>query len=390
MKPSEAGRTDLGRLGRRPTPAGTAGGKRGSSAGTRPELPAARARELKPLLDALRVRASVERRVEEDPVSLVRAYGRAEDQEVAGLFCASLAYGRVDLFKPILARLLRSLGPSPSDFCRDLRERRDFTPFVGLVYRFNLGADLACLAWAIGEAQRTFGSLEGLFLAELARTGDLKTALAGFTEWLRGRDFQVVKSALGPPRALAHLLPDARRGGASKRLLLYLRWMARGPDEVDLGAWRGLSPRQLIIPVDTHVSRMSRNLGLTRRRDLSWRTAEEITASLRLVDPNDPVSYDFALCHFGMSGACPARRVAVRCARCELFSACQPGQRLVRLKTAQGERTVRSAPRSAAGKSTPRAVARVRAKVSNGSGPSITRPRGSLPGIRARSGTDRS
>jgi uncharacterized protein (TIGR02757 family) len=353
-------------------------------------LTAARARQLKPRLDALRARASAERRVEEDPVSLVRAYDRAEDQEVAGLFCASLAYGRVDLFKPILARLLRSLGPSPSGFCRTLRERRDFSPFAGLVYRFNLGADVACLAWAIGEALHAFGSLEALFLAELMKGGDLKTALAGFTDWLRTRDFKVVKSALGPPRALHHLLPDAKRGGASKRHLLYLRWMARGPDEVDLGAWRGLSPRRLIIPVDTHVSRMSRNLGLTRRRDLSWRTAEEITASLRLVDPDDPVRYDFALCHFGMSGACPARRVAVRCARCELLSTCQPGQRLVRLKIAQGERMLRSAPRSAAGKSTPRAIASVREKVSKGSGPSNTLPAGSLPGMRARSGTDRS
>ncbi len=194
--------------------------------------------------------------------------------------------------------------------------------------------------------------------------GEIKAALAGFTGWLRTRDFTPVIDALGPPRALGHLLPDAMRGGASKRLLLYLRWMARGPDEVDLGAWRGLAAHRLIIPVDTHVSRMARNLGLTRRRDLSWRTAEEITASLRLVDAADPVSYDFALCHFGMSGACPARRVAVRCAHCELLGACQPGTRLVRLKAAQSPGALRSAPLSAAGKSTPRASARARVNVS--------------------------
>ncbi len=128
-------------------------------------LTAAQAKQLKPLLEALRVKAAMARRVDEDPVSLVRAYARPEDQEVAGLFCASLAYGRVDLFKPVLTRLLASMGPSPSEFCRRLEERRGFTPFAGLVYRFNLGSDLACLAWAIGEASKAYGSLEGLFLA---------------------------------------------------------------------------------------------------------------------------------------------------------------------------------------------------------------------------------
>jgi len=325
-------------------------------------VPAGRARQLGRLLDHLRTQAAIVRRVDRDPVSLVRRYAEPGDQEVVGLICASLAYGRVDLFMPVLSRLLGAMGPSPRAFCFSLSERRDFSPFAGLVYRFNLGADLACLAWAIGEALRVHGSLEALFLGELRRASDVRAALAGFTAWLRGRDFTTVRRALGHPRAMGHLLPDASRGGASKRLLLYLRWMARGPDEVDLGAWRGLSPRELVIPVDTHIGRMGRNLGLTRRRDLSWRTAEEITAALRLLNPDDPVGYDFALCHFGMSGACPPRRSAARCRRCELLPVCRLGGSLVRLH--HGPPADRSAPRSAAGKSTLRAVASVRANVS--------------------------
>ncbi len=321
-----------------------------------------RLERLGPLLESLRERAELARRVDRDPVSLVRLYAQPADQEVAGLICASLAYGRVDLFKPVLRRLLAKMGPSPAAFCRHLRAR-DLAAFRGLVYRFNLGADLACLAWAIGDALRVHGSLEALFLTALApvlRPGDLQAALAAFTGWLRGRDFAVVVRALGEPRALGHLLPDPRRGGASKRLLLYLRWMARGPDAVDLGAWRGLPPARLIIPVDTHVGRMALNLGLTRRRDLSWRTAEEITAALRRIDPDDPVKYDFALCHFGMSGACPSRRSAPTCRACPLLEVCSFGPRLLRLS--QGP--VRSAPPSAAEKSTRKAVASTRANVS--------------------------
>jgi uncharacterized protein (TIGR02757 family) len=135
---------------------------------------------------------------------------------------------------------------------------------------------------------------------------------------------------MGPARALDHLLPDASRGAACKRLLLYLRWMVRR-DDVDLGAWEGIvPPSALVIPLDTHVSRLSRLLGLTCRADLSWRTAEEITASLRRLSPEDPVRYDFALCHLGMSGACPARRSAERCRACPLAPACPTGRRAAR------------------------------------------------------------
>jgi endonuclease III len=86
-----------------------------------------------------------------------------------------------------------------------------------------------------------------------------------------------------------------------------------------------------VVPLDTHIARVARNLGFTARRDLSWKTAEEITRSLRLLDPNDPIKYDFALCHHGMSGACPARRGALTCERCELRPGCGTGRRVVAL-----------------------------------------------------------
>jgi endonuclease III len=106
--------------------------------------------------------------------------------------------------------------------------------------------------------------------------------------------------------------------------------MVRGPDAVDLGAWGGLVPRSaLVVPLDTHVHRVARCLALTRRDDASWRTAEEITRALARVDPEDPVRFDFALCHLGMSGRCPARRDASRCAACALLEACGTGRRVV-------------------------------------------------------------
>jgi uncharacterized protein (TIGR02757 family) len=199
--------------------------------------------------------------------------------------------------------------------------------FAGAVYRFNRPADLAALAAAAGHVAEAHGSLGerfgALFRAEGGGPGALRPALARFAAELR--DAAPVRPLLARRgrRGLLHLLPDAAGPGASKRWNLYLRWMVRGPDGVDLGAWRGLVPTAaLVVPLDTHVHRVARCLGLTRRRDPSWRTAAEITAALRAIDPEDPVRYDFALCHLGMSGACPARRDPSRCAVCPLAPAC--------------------------------------------------------------------
>ena len=103
---------------------------------------------------------------------------------------------------------------------------------------------------------------------------------------------------------------------------LFLRWMVRPDDGVDLGVWRHVSPSQLIIPLDTHVSRIASYLGLTQRRTVDWRMAQEVTRRLRQIDPDDPVKYDFALCRLGILDACPRRRDPIKCAGCDLLSVC--------------------------------------------------------------------
>ena len=140
---------------------------------------------------------------------------------------------------------------------------------------------------------------------------------------------QPLSDALGPARGLQHLLPVPLGPGAAKRLNMFLRWMVRGPDQVDLGLWRAIPPSALVIPLDTHIGRISLRLGLTRRKDLSWRTAVEITRNLARIDAADPVRFDFPLCHHGMSGVCAPRARVEACAGCELRSVCRVGARLV-------------------------------------------------------------
>jgi uncharacterized protein (TIGR02757 family) len=288
---------------------------------------AAHAAALAPLL--LRLDASLDRaaRLAADPVELPRRYRHPADQEVAGLLAACLAYGRADLFKPILVRLLDQLGPSPAAAVDAFADAPSIDAFGWFRYRFNQPADLAALLAAIGHLRRRHGSLGARFAALFAGAGGgpaaLRPALAAFAGELRGAPPVARLLAGRGGRGLRHLLPDAAGPGAAKRWNLYLRWMVRGPDAVDLGAWGGVPRAALVVPLDTHVHRVARRLGLTRRADAGWRTAEEITAGLRLVDAADPARFDFALCHLGMSGGCPARLTPAHCAACPLVSACR-------------------------------------------------------------------
>jgi uncharacterized protein (TIGR02757 family) len=296
-------------------------------------ISAARAGALRPLLDALAAHVDAPARLRADPVELPRRYAAAGDREVAGLVASALAYGRADVFKPRLELVLGRMGPSPARFAAAFARAPDAAAFAGFGYRFNQPQDVAALVAAAGALRARHGSLgarfAALFAASAAAPEPLRGALAAFAAELRGAP--EARAALGrrPPRGLAHLLPDAALPGPCKRWNLYLRWMIRGPDAVDLGVWRGVPRSALVVPLDTHVARIARYLGLTDRDDLSWRTAAEVTAGLRAIDPEDPVRYDFALCHLGMSGACPPRRDAARCEACSLAERCRAraGQR---------------------------------------------------------------
>jgi uncharacterized protein (TIGR02757 family) len=111
-------------------------------------------------------------------------------------------------------------------------------------------------------------------------------------------------------------------GGACKRLNLFLRWMVRR-DGVDPGGWKTPLPGQLVIPLDTHTIRTGQCLRLTKRASPGWKMAADITATLRTLDPADPVRYDFSLCHLSMMGAC-GYKTKQRDSQCPLKGACRP------------------------------------------------------------------
>ncbi len=293
-------------------------------------LSAREAERLRPRLDAFLASTDARARIAFDPVEFPHRYRDPRDVEVGALLAAALAYGRVDLFKPKVEGLLKSMGASPAAFVRALDVEGARELLSGFVYRFNVGTDVAVLLLGMGRALREQGSLEALFVQGLRAHDSWHGALATFTSALRDVPMEPLRKALGPERGLHHLLPSPLGAGAAKRLNLFLRWMVRGPDGVDLGIWKQVQPSSLLIPLDTHIGRIAKHLGLTRRSDLSWRTAEEVTASLRALDAEDPVRYDFALCHYGMSGVCPAQPVPDNCMKCLLVDSCQVGRKTVK------------------------------------------------------------
>jgi uncharacterized protein (TIGR02757 family) len=227
-----------------------------------------------------------------------------------------VAFGNVKAIRAKLDDLLARLGPHPAqaaDDAADLHQR-----LLGWKHRVFRGDDIAKLLAGARAVQRRHGSLGALFRSELLAQASLREALAAWCDAIRDAGGLSRHSARRGP---AHLLPDPRGPSGSKRLLLFLRWMVRPADGVDLGLW-DVDPSRLLIPVDVHIHRLARNLGFTRRRGLSWRTTEEITAALAGLNPRDPVSYDFSLCHMGMLQRCPSRRDSPRCEGCGVKPVC--------------------------------------------------------------------
>jgi uncharacterized protein (TIGR02757 family) len=263
-----------------------------------------------------------------DPIQIVRRYTQRDDVEIVGFCAAALAFGRVQSVLASTEELLRVMGPSPAAYVRTFEPRRDAEQWRHLVHRWIRGVDLAALLWLLRQMLEAHGSIEGFFAHQADPEAEtIEQALDAFSTRACALDQREVygspvaaTSRTGP--GVAYFFARPSRGGACKRLNLFLRWMVRR-DKVDLGIWSKVRPSQLIVPLDTHVIRVGRCLRLTNYTSPGWRMAADITASLRALDPDDPVRYDFSLCHIGMMNACGYGR-RQRDARCPLRGCCRP------------------------------------------------------------------
>ncbi len=233
--------------------------------------------------------------VARDPLRFARDHGGDRDDRIlVALLGALMAFGNVDVINKKLGELLGLLGARPAARVRASTRAELRSKLRGFVHRTFRGEHVADLLFAIGQDLRAGRGVVGRLEEAYGATGDLPGALS---EWVTS--LRAVAWKDGAKRAQKHLLPDPQGASASKRLMLFLRWVVRrGPP--DLALVETIPPSALVIPVDVHILRIAQDLGLTRRTTANWKTAVEITKALSEIDADDPVRFDFPLCHQGM------------------------------------------------------------------------------------------
>jgi uncharacterized protein (TIGR02757 family) len=262
-----------------------------------------------------------------DPLKYPHMFRDPGDREVAGFLSAVFAYGQVAqiqaaldrIFSPFSGRICRTLLDTPPARWREVHQH--------FAYRFQDQEDLVQMLGLLRRILEEHGSIENSFLPHYQPVEEqpdaIRLALSGWVRSLRARlPARHPEHGKTTHRGIFHLLADPASGSPCKRWNLYLRWMVRGPDGMDLGLWKSVSPRKLILPLDTHTARISRYLGFTDRSSPSWAMAEEITRALRVLDPEDPVRYDFSIARLGILSRCTRRPLPNQCPDCELNGIC--------------------------------------------------------------------
>lgn len=239
-----------------------------------------------------------------DPIVFVRKYERPHDIEIAGFLAAQFAYGKIGLIQRFLGELFAIMGDSPADFIA----QGDFSTVNSIYYRLHKGSDIAQLMRVLHVIVRRYGSV-GEMMKSYFR-GDIREALWSVREELFGED---------ESGALLFFFPKRSSTSALKRWNLYLRWMVR-KDEVDFGIWDFITKSDLVIPLDTHLFKIGRCQGWTTQKGQNWKAARDITDALKRVAPDDPLKYDFLLCHaIGIGNQCSGMKGNSCVERCALY-----------------------------------------------------------------------
>lgn len=231
-----------------------------------------------------------------DPLEFPHRFSNDYDIEISAFIASVFAYGNVKQIISTLEKLHGTMGKSPYDFVKNYSPGKSAGKFSQIKHRFYTQEDITNFFCALNKIYNTYGSLKYLFLLYyFEKESNLKNSISLFSKHL----LEICPAAGQASHGMKFMFPDPYKGSACKRMNLFLRWMIR-KDELDFGLWPEIKPSQLVIPVDTHVARICKELKLTKQKTVSWKMAEEITENLKKIDPADPVKYDFAICHIGM------------------------------------------------------------------------------------------
>ena len=225
-----------------------------------------------------------------DPIQIPKSFTLLQDIEISAFWVSILSWGQRKTIINKSKQLFTLMDNAPYDFILNHTEkdRKLFCDFKHRTFQYtDTLYFLQFLQWYYQENE----SLENAFVNHR----EIKSALSSFHDLF----FHLKNS---PQRTRKHIATP-RRNSSCKRLNMFLRWMVRSDRcGVDFGLWSRISPARLMIPLDVHVERVARTLGLLKRKQRDWKAVEELTTNLRTLDPDDPVKYDFALFGMGVLG----------------------------------------------------------------------------------------
>ena len=235
--------------------------------------------------------------LEPDPLQFPHLFENKNDIEVIAFIASVFAYGSVTQIINTLYKIVDRMDHKPLNFIKKFNIKSDAPIFKGMNHRFYRESDIVHLFKLIQVSLTEYGSLKKLFLNGYNRSDkNVKIGIMNFSRFFLDTHF---KNFGNISNGIKFMFPLPEKGSACKRMNLFLRWMVRH-DELDFGLWDEIPKNKLVIPVDTHIAKICRQLKLTKRKNISWNMAQEITDKLKKYDPIDPVKYDFALCHIGM------------------------------------------------------------------------------------------
>lgn len=227
--------------------------------------------------------------IEKDPICIPHLFTKKQDIEIAGFFAAIFAWGNRTTIINKSKELLVRMDNAPYDFCTQHQDK-DLKKLLGFVHRTFNDTDLL---YCIEFFKHHYAKNKSLETAFFTKESSIKQALTHFQAYF-------FSLADAPARTKKHIASPLS-GSTCKRLNMFLRWMVRQDQQgVDFGIWKSIKPAHLIIPIDVHVARVARALGILHRTQTDWQTAMELTDYCRTLDPKDPVKYDFALFSLGV------------------------------------------------------------------------------------------
>ena len=226
--------------------------------------------------------------ISEDPISIPHQFTKKEDIEIAAFLSATIAWGRRPMILKNAAKMMQIMDHSPHDFILNA-SNTEILKSLDFCHRTFQGIDFQTFIYALRNIYQNHKGLEGCFYTEKE---DMSEGISNFK--------QIFFSIEHQQRTQKHV-SDPLKGSASKRLIMFLRWMVR-PDTngVDFGVWKSLNPSQLSCPLDVHTANVGRKLGLITRKANDWKTVKELDVHLRSFCKEDPAKYDFALFGLGV------------------------------------------------------------------------------------------